>query len=144
MKRRQEGGEEKKMGTEERERRRSRRESRGARKKEEKKRGEERYRREGGRRKENKECGTKDAHPPLPDAFPSQRLGNNMTPIKGELGKNTTPTKRDLEKLIQRRQRNPIEDSRTLSIHLLQTSSTYCGKQNLRKRKTQRQQNPHL
>ena len=82
--------------------------------------------------------------PPLSDAFPSQRLGNNMTPIKGELGKNTTPTKRDPEKLIQRRQRNPIEDSRTSSIHLPQTSSTYCGKQNLQKRKTQRQQNPHL
>ena len=75
-------------------------------------------------------------HPPFPDAFPSQRLGNNMTPIKGELGKNTTPTKRDPEKLIQRRQRNPTEDSRTSSIHLLQAPSTYCGKQNLQKHKT--------
>ena len=32
--------------------------------------------------------------PPSPDAFPSAKLGNNMTPIKGGLGKNTTPTSR--------------------------------------------------
>ena len=32
-------------------------------------------------------------HRPL-NAFPSTGLGNNITPIKGELGKNTTPTGR--------------------------------------------------
>ena len=114
--------------------------------KEEKKREEERYGRGGGRRKESEERGAKHAPPPppFPDAFLSQRLGNNMTPIKGELGKDTTPTKRDPEKLIQSRQRNPTEDSRTSSIHLLQAPSTYCGKQNLQKHKTQRVQNSHL
>ena len=86
-------------------------------------------------REENRECGAKDAPPPPPDAFPSQKLGNNMIPIKGRQGKNTTPTQRDPEKLIQRRQRNPIEDSRTSSIHPLQTSSTYYGKQILQKRR---------
>ena len=95
---------------------------------------------EGKRGVGREECTT----PPFPDAFPSQRLGNNMTLIKGELGKNTTPTKRDPEKLIQRHQRNPTEDSRTSSIHLLQAPSTYCGKQNLQKHKTQRVQNSHL
>ena len=30
----------------------------------------------------------------LQDVFPSAGLGNNITPIKGELGKNTTPTGR--------------------------------------------------
>ena len=71
-------------------------------------------------KEKNRECGAKDAPHPQ-DAFPSRRLGNNMTPIKGRLGKNTTPTHGDLEKLIQRRQRNPNEDSRTSSIHPVQT-----------------------
>ena len=66
-------------------------------------------------KEKNRECDAKDAPPP-PNAFPSQKLGNNMTPIKGRLGKNTTPTHGDLEKLIQRRQRNLSEDSRTSSI----------------------------
>ena len=96
-------------------------------------------------REDNRECGAKDAPPPPPpDAFPSQKLGNNMTPIKGRLGKNITPTHGDPEKLIERRQRNPSEDSRTSSIHPAQTSSTYYEKQNLQKRRGQRQQNPHL
>ena len=49
-------------------------------------------------REEKRECGAKDAPPPSPqEAFPSQELGNNMTPIKGRLGKNTTPTRRNPE-----------------------------------------------
>ena len=36
---------------------------------------------------------------PSPDAFPSAKLGNNMTPIKGRIGKNTTPTSRSLTEL---------------------------------------------
>ena len=72
------------------------------------------------------------------------RLPPLMTPIKGRLGKNTTPTHGDPEKLIQRRQRNPSEDSRTSSIHPMRTSSTHYGKHNLQKRRIQRQQNHHL
>ena len=94
-------------------------------------------------KQKNKESSAKDAPPP-PDAFPSQELGNNMTPIKGRLGKNTTPIHEDPEKLIQRRQRNPSEDSRASSIHPMRTSSTHYEKQNLQKRRIQRQQNHHL
>ena len=61
--------------------------------KEKKKRGRE-------RRIENRESGTRSV-PPSPDAFPSTKLGNNMTPIKGRLGKNTTPTSRSSTKLNQ-------------------------------------------
>ena len=32
-----------------------------------------------------------ERHRPLPKKFPSTKLGNNMTPIKGRLGKYTTP-----------------------------------------------------
>ena len=94
-------------------------------------------------KEKNRECDAKDAPPPS-KAFPSQKLGNNMTPIKGRLGKNTTSTHGDPEKLIQRRQRNPSEDSRTSSIYPTRTSSTHYGKQNLQKRRIQRQQNHHL
>ena len=50
------------------------------------------------RRTENGEGGTRNT-PPSPDTFPSTKLGNNMTPIKGRLGKNITPTRKSLEKL---------------------------------------------
>ena len=66
--------------------------------------GEERRGRE--RRIKNREGGTRSVPPP-PDAFPSAKLGNNMTPIKGRLGKNTTPTSRDPIKLNQNLQMNP-------------------------------------
>ena len=49
--------------------------------------------RERGREKEKGESGARGALPSA-DAFPSTKLGNNMTPIKGRLGKNTTPTGR--------------------------------------------------
>ena len=55
-------------------------------------------------KKKNRESSAKDAPP---NAFPSKKLGNNMTPIKGRLGKNTTPTHGDPEKLIQKLQSNP-------------------------------------
>ena len=58
--------------------------------------GEERRGRE--RRIKNREGGKRSVPPP-PDEFPSAKLGNNMTPIKGRLGKNTTPTSRDPIKL---------------------------------------------
>ena len=65
---------------------------------------EERRRRE--RRIENRESGTRNV-PPSPDAFPSTKLGNNMTPIKGRLGKNTTPTSRGPTKLDRNLQADP-------------------------------------
>ena len=67
--------------------------------KEKKKRGRE-------RRIENRESGTRSVLPP-PDAFPSAKLGNNMTPIKGRLGKNTTLTSRSPTKLNQNLQVDP-------------------------------------
>ena len=72
---------------------------RGIAEREEKKRGKQGARRSG--------CTTTSPQ----DAFPSQELGNNITPIKGRLGKNTTPTRRNSEKLIQGRQKNPSEGS---------------------------------
>ena len=58
------------------------------------------------RRIENRESGTRSV-PPSPDAFPSAKLGNNMTPIKGRLGKNTTPTRKIPTKLNQNLQADP-------------------------------------
>ena len=52
------------------------------------------------RRTKNGEGSTRNAPPSL-DTFPSTKLGNNMTPIKGRLGKNTTTTSRSLVKLNQ-------------------------------------------
>ena len=85
---------------------------------EDEKEGEEK-RRGGGRRIKNRESSARDA-PPSPDAFPSVKLGNNMTPIKGRLGKNTTPTNRDPEKLSQKLQMNPSRDNRASNFHPVQ------------------------
>ena len=52
---------------------------------------EEEERREKGREKEKGESSARGALPSA-DAFPSTKLGNNITPMKGRLGKNTTPT----------------------------------------------------
>ena len=68
--------------------------------------GEREEIRERERRIENRESGTRNV-PPSPDAFPSTKLGNNMTPINGRLGKNTTPTSRGLTKLNQNLQVDP-------------------------------------
>ena len=68
-------------------------------KKEKKKRGRE-------RRIENRESGTRSVSP-SPEAFPSAKLGNNMTPLKGRLGKNRTPTSRGPTKLNQNLQADP-------------------------------------
>ena len=69
-------------------------------KKKEKEKGEERRERE--RKGENRESGTKSTLLP-PDAFPSTKLGNNITSIKGGLRKNTTSTGRGPSELS----RNP-------------------------------------
>ena len=66
--------------------------------------GEERRGRE--RKIENRENGTRNA-PPSPDAFPSTKLGNNITPIKGRLRKNITPTSRGSAELNQNPQVDP-------------------------------------
>ena len=106
---------------------------------------EEEMKKRGGRRIRNRESIARDA-PPSPGAFPSQRLGNNMTPIKGRLGKNTTPTLKgkDPQKLIQELQRNPSKASRTSNIHPMRTSFTHHERQNLQKRRTPKQQSYHL
>ena len=62
---------------------------------------------------ENEKNGTK-SEPPSPDAFPSTKLGNNITPIKGRLGKNTTPTGRGPMELNQNLQADPLR--RRLSL----------------------------
>ena len=49
-----------------------------------------------------------------PNTFPSTKLGNNMTPIKGILGKNTTPTSR-----------NPIEPDQNLQMNPPQRRSNF-------------------
>ena len=67
--------------------------------KEKKKRGRE-------RRIENRESDTGSV-PPSPDTFPSTKLENNITLIKGRLGKNTTPISRDPTELNQNPQANP-------------------------------------
>ena len=119
-----------KMKKKEKEEKKKKEEREKRKEEEEKRRGEEERRKKKNRK--NRESSARDA-PPSPDAFPSQKLGNNMTPIKGRLGKNTTPTDRDPEKLIQRFQRNPSKDSRASNIHPMRTSFTHYEKQNLQK-----------
>ena len=67
----------------------------------------ERGERRGRERKiDNRESATRNV-PPSPNTFPSTKLGNNMTPMKGRLGKNTTPTSRGSTKLNQNLQADP-------------------------------------
>ena len=81
----------------------------------------ERWRMRGGRKDEDEEEGEgkeeekekhkmekaiHEMHRPLQKIFPSTKLGNNMTPIKGRLGKNTTPTSNNPMKLNQNLQTN--------------------------------------
>ena len=75
--------------------------------------GEEKGGRE--RRIKNREGDTRSVPPP-PDAFPSAKLGNNITPIKGRLGKNTTPTSRDPIKLNRNLQTNPPQRQSNFEI----------------------------
>ena len=67
--------------------------------------GEERRGKE--RKGEDRESDTRNV-PPSPDAFPSTKLGNNTTPIKGRLGKNTTPTGRGPTEQNQNPQADPL------------------------------------
>ena len=66
--------------------------------------GEERRGRE--RRLKNRESSIRSLSPP-PDAFPSAKLENNMTPIKRRLRKNTTPISRSPTKLKEDLQVDP-------------------------------------
>ena len=86
--------------------REKREEEREKREEEGKKGREEEERRERGREKEKGESGTRGALP-FADAFPSTKLGNNITPMKGRLGKNTTPTSRSPTELNQNLQNEP-------------------------------------
>ena len=73
-------------------RREEKREEEREKREDERKKGrEEKERREREREKEKGESGARGAMPYV-DTFPSMKLGNKMTPIKGRLGKNTTPT----------------------------------------------------
>ena len=51
-----------------------------------------RRRKKGKRKKRRKWKSDTKTVPPSPDAFPSTKLGNNITPIEGRLEKNTSPT----------------------------------------------------
>ena len=70
-----------------------RRRKREKKKEERLKKKEKEKKKERERRGENRESDTKNV-PPSPDAFPSTKLGNNITPTKGKLGKNITPKSR--------------------------------------------------
>ena len=70
----------------------------------EKKRGEKEKRRK--KKNKNRESSARDA-PLSPNAFPSRKLRNNMTPIEGKLGKNTTPTCRRTAALTPNLQKDP-------------------------------------
>ena len=70
----------------------------------EKKGGEEEKRRK--KKNKNRESNARDA-PFSPGAFPSTKLGNNITPIKGRLGKNTTPTCKRTAALTPNLQKDP-------------------------------------
>ena len=84
-----------------------RRKRRREKREEERKKGrEEEERRKRGKEKEKGESGARGALPSA-DAFPSMKLGNNITPIKGRLEKNTTPTCRRIAALTPNLQRDP-------------------------------------
>ena len=74
---------------------------RGGRKDEEEGKGKEEE-----KEKQKMEKAIHETHRPLQKIFPSMKLGNNMTPIKGRLGKNTTPTSNNPVKLNQNPQTN--------------------------------------
>ena len=94
------------------------------RKRECEKKGEGEERRERERRGENGESSTKSTSL-SPDAFPSTKLGNNITPIKGRLGKNTTPTGRGASEPS----RNPWVDPlrRRLSLDASSSRNSSCA-----------------
>ena len=95
----------------------------------EKKRGEEEKRRK--KKNKNRESSARDAPLP-PDAFPSTKLGNNMTPIEGRLGKNTTPTcKKKQQRRPQIFRRIPNKDDQASTIHLTQIPVTHQRKRSI-------------
>ena len=102
----------------------------------EKKRGEEEKRRK--KKNKSKESSARDAPLP-PDAFPSTRLGNNMTPIEGRLGKNTTPACKQLPHVKKKKQhhrpqifrRIPNKDDQASTIHLTQIPVTHQRKRSI-------------
>ena len=63
------------------------------------------------KKKQKMEKAIRERHRPLQKIFPSTKLGNNMTPIKGRLGKNTTPISNNPVKLNQNLQPMEISSS---------------------------------
>ena len=86
--------------------------------------GEGEKRRERERRGENRKGGTKNV-PPSPNAFPSTKLGKNITPIKGRLGKNTTPKGRGSLELNQNPMWIPCDDDQASTLHFEQIPITH-------------------
>ena len=72
--------------------------------------------RRGRERRIKNRRGKSKSVPPPPDVFPSTKLGNNITPIKGRLGKNTTPTSREPVELSQNLQMNPPQRRSSFEI----------------------------
>ena len=58
------------------------------------------------KKNKNRESSARDA-PFSPGAFPSTKIGNNITPIKRRLGKNTTPTCKRTAALTPNLQKDP-------------------------------------
>ena len=83
---------------------------------EEKRRGRRKKRKERKRKKNKNRKGDTRSVPPPPDVFPSAKLENNMTPVKGRLGKNTTPISRDPIKLSHKLQMNPQQRQSSFKI----------------------------
>ena len=88
-------------------------EGKGKRGRETEKEGEGEERRERERRGENRESDTRNVSP-SPDAFPSTKLGNNITPTKGKLGKKTTAGTKRRPRIPRR---IPCEDDSALTLH---------------------------
>ena len=87
-----------------------------------KRRRRRRKKRKRKKRRKKKKSGTKSV-PSSPDAFPSTKLGNNITPIKGRLGKNTTPTGRGPTELNQNPQADPLRRRPSLDASFRADSS---------------------
>ena len=82
----------------------------------EKRKGRRRRRKERKRKKNKKQRRWNKKCVAPSNAFPSTKLGNNITPINGRLGKNTIPTSRDPIKLNRNLQMNPPQRRSSFEI----------------------------
>ena len=115
------------MGEQEKEAKREKREEKREKREEEREERKERRRKERERERENEkgESGARGALPSA-DAFPSTKLGNNITPMKGRLGKNTTPTSRSPTELNQNFQNNPTSTLHPASTLVAPSEVSKC------------------